>query len=299
MKLKLSLSAGRRSVLAASFVAALCAGAAHAQVVDINGGSSWSGWNAVGNSQTSGIWLQGSTSRTYDMYSTYFVLSAGQSVGGSRIADGSAGNGSDYTGDTAASLFTNSWQAGDRIVGMGINYTGSTRGDTWFFHTDTNGDNLFAASSFGANDGVHSHNTGDTSGYVTNLYSGNVFRGQVAQYSIWNGFSPDGSPASGNYIFPYGQVPSLAMPTRSFSVLDSGSTTLSKSMQYFLNIDAVLRSNGGATYGDGDFGLTTRFGFWEGQSGAGNFTQQIFSIPAPGALARLGVAGLVGARRRR
>jgi hypothetical protein len=69
-------------------------------------------------------------------------------------------------------------------------------------------------------------------------------------------------------------------------------------MQYFLNIDAVLRSNGGLTYGDGDFGPTTRFGFWEGQSGT-NFTHQIFSIPAPGAVALLGVAGLFGARRRR
>jgi hypothetical protein len=74
---------------------------------------------------------------------------------------------------------------------------------------------------------------------------------------------------------------------------------LTKSVQYFVNIDAILRSNGGATFGDGDFGPNTRFGFWEGNSGTGNFSQQIFAIPAPGALALLGLAGLAGARRRR
>jgi hypothetical protein len=273
--------------------------ALHAQVVDINGGNSWSGWNAMGNSQTSGTWVRGSTSRTYDVYSTYFVLSASQTVGASRITDGSAGNGTSYVGDAASSLFSDSWQAGDRIVGMGIQYTGTTRGNTWFFHTDRNGDNISAASTFGALDGVSTHDAGDTAGYISNLYAGNVFRGQVSQYSIWTGYSPDGSPQNGNYIFPYGGLPSLAMPTRSFSVLDAGSANLSKSMQYFINIDAILRSNGGATYGDGDFGLSTRFGFWEGGSGAGNFSQQIFSVPAPGAIALLGLAGLAGTRRRR
>jgi hypothetical protein len=275
---------------------ALAAGtAASAQVVDINGGNSWAGWNSVGNSQTSGMWVTGSTNRTYDIYSSYFVLSASQSVGGTRLADGAAGNGTGYTGDTAASLFSGSWQAGDRIVGMGIQYTGSTRGSQFFFHRDAGGNNIQAASSFGAGDGVLSFDSGDTSSFISANF--NPYRGQVRQYSIWNGFSPDGSPGNGNYITPYGVVPSLTMPTRSFTVLDSGSISNSKSIQFFMNIDAILRANGGATYGDGDFGLATRFGFMEQQGG--EVTQQIFAIPAPGAFALLGVAGLVGKRRRR
>jgi hypothetical protein len=44
------------------------------------------------------------------------VLSSSQSVGGTRLSDGAAGNGSSYTGDTASSLFSGSWQAGDRII---------------------------------------------------------------------------------------------------------------------------------------------------------------------------------------
>ena len=284
----------RSLVLVASLA---LAGTASAQTVDINGGNSWSGWNSVGNSQTSGTWVKGSTNRTYDIYSTYFVLSAGQTVGGTRIANGAAGNGVGYTGETEASLFAGAWQAGDRILGMGIQYTGTTRGSTFFFHRDAGGNNIAAASSFGASDGVFSHDVSDSSSYLTTT-AGNP-RGQVRQYSVWNGFSQNGSPEEGNFNAPYGNMPTAAFPTRSFAVLDNGSMDLTKSVQYFVNIDAILRSNGGATFGDGDFGPNTRFGFWEGISGTGNFSQQIFAIPAPGALALLGLAGLAGARRRR
>ncbi len=287
--------------LGAACVAVLAATSsiAFAQSVDINGGNSWAGWNSVGNSQTSGTWVKGSTSRTYDIYSTYFVLSAGQTVGGTRIANGAAGDGVGYTGETAGSLFSGAWQAGDRIVGMGVQYTGTTRGSTFFFHRDAGGNNIAAASSFGANDGVFSHDVGDSSSFMTTV-AGNP-RGQVRQYSVWNGFSQNGSPEEGNFNVPYGNMPTAAFPTRSFAVLDNGSMNRITSAQFFINIDAILRSNGGATYGDGDFGLDTRFGFWEGdQVGpGGGFTQQIFAIPAPGALALLGFAGLAGVRRRR
>ena len=291
----------RATIIRSAALALVASAAAHAQVVDIDGGNSWSGWNSVGNSQTSGTWVKGSTSRTYDIYSTYFVLSAGQTVGGTRIANGAAGDGVGYTGETAGSLFSGAWQAGDRIVGMGVQYTGTTRGSTFFFHRDAGGNNIAAASSFGANDGVFSHDVGDSSSYMTTI-AGNP-RGQVRQYSVWNGFSQNGSPEEGNFIAPYGNMPTPAFPTRSFTVLDSGSMAQFKSAQFFLNIDAILRSNGGAAFGDADFGLSTRFGFWEGDQTTGwngtQFSQQIFAIPAPGALALLGLAGLAGARRRR
>jgi hypothetical protein len=271
---------------------------ASAQIIDINGGNSWAGWSSVGNSQTTGTWVQGSTTRTYDIYSTSFELSAGQSVGGSRIANGAAGDGVGYTGDLADSLFSGVWQAGDRIVGMGIQYTGSTRGSQFFFHTDTGGNNIQAASSFGASDGVLSFDSGDTSSFISANF--NPYRGQVRQYSVWNGFSPNGSPENGNYITPYGVVPSLAMPTRSFTVLDSGSISNSKSIQYFVNYDAILRSNGGLTFGDGDFGTNTRFGFQE--SSQTGFSQQIFpvaAVPEPASMIVLGAGALALVRRRK
>ncbi len=264
-----------------SLIAALAlAGTASAQVVDLNGGSSWNGWNSVGNSQTSGLWVFGATNRTYDIYSTSFVLNASQTASG--------------TGNDTASLFSNSWQAGDRIIGMGIQYTGSSRGNEHFFHTDTGAVNIQAASSFGAFDGVYTADAGDTSSHLqTNNPAG---AGKVRQYSVFNGFTSNGGS---NFDVPYG-AGWAPTPVRSFTVADAGAGFYSTRVQFLMNIDAILRSNGGATFGEGGFGSTLRVGFWEQDLSAG-FSQQVFevAVPAPGALALLGVAGLVGKRRRR
>lgn len=41
--------------------------------VDINGGSSWNGWTSRGMSTDQGIWASGSTTYTYEIYTTLFV----------------------------------------------------------------------------------------------------------------------------------------------------------------------------------------------------------------------------------
>jgi hypothetical protein len=269
---------------------------ASAQIIDINGGNSWAGWNSVGNSQTSGIWVLGNTNRTFDIYSSSFVLGSSQSVGGTRLPDGITGNGTSYSGDTSASLFSDSWQAGDRIMGIGIRYTGNTRGNTFFFHTDKGGNNILPASSFGAGDGTLSFDAGDTSSYVLTNYTDSS-RARVRQYSIFNGFSSNGGT---NFTSPYGQSPTGLMPVRSFAVLDSGSTSV-KSIQFLINADAVLRSNGGLNFGEGDLtASTTRFGFYEGDSNGQ--TEQIFpvaAVPEPASMIVLGAGALALVRRRK
>ncbi|MCX5691604.1 MAG: hypothetical protein NTV94_17735, partial [Planctomycetota bacterium] len=124
--------------------------------------------------------------------------------------------------------------------------------------------------------------------------SGNNSGGRVRQYSIFNGYSSSGG---NNFFSPYGQSPTESMPVRSFAVLDSGSSAV-KSIQFFINADAVLRQNGGAGFGEGDLlDPSTRLGFFEG--GSTGFSEQIFSIPGPGSLAAAALAGLVATRRRR
>jgi len=292
------------SSAAMAAVIGLSASIASAVTIDINGGTSWSGWDAVGNAQTSGVWVVGNTNRTFDIYRSSFVLSSSQSVGGTRLSDGNAGNGSSYTGDTASSLFSGSWQAGDRIIGIGIGYTGTSRGNTFFFHTDGGSRNITPASSVGAGDGVLTFDVGDTSSYILTNYT-NGTRGRVRQYSIFNGFSANGG---GNFIAPYGQSPTESMPVRSFAVIDSGSISSVLSIQFFINADAVLRQNGGLGYGESDLlAAGTRFGFYE--AGPGGYSEQIFSmgtdttvVPVPAALPLMVVGlGLLGftARRRR
>lgn len=50
--------------------------------VDINGGSSWGGWNHRGNSRDVGIWGARSTTRSYEIYTTVFTFGDDAITGG-------------------------------------------------------------------------------------------------------------------------------------------------------------------------------------------------------------------------
>jgi hypothetical protein len=268
--------------LAAASALVACV-SAHGDIVDINGGTSWGGWTSMGNSRTAGMWVKGSTTRDYNLYSTLFTLEASQTVGGSRLGDGTAGNGSAYTGDSQTSLFSGSWKAGDRILGVGLKYAGNAQLSTIWVHVDWAGDSIMAASSVGAGDGVYSANAGDLSVYSLGGSGGERFRSK--QYSIFT--AP--SDGSNNFIAPYGTTATTASPARSFAVLGSGSTATAVSAQYFINLNAIARSNDGATFGEGLLGPSTKVGFMEADSNW-NLTQQVFSIPTSGALTLLGLS---------
>ena len=282
-----------RSVAALSALAS-CA-IAHAGIVDINGGTSWNGWTSVGNSRTAGMWVKGSTTRDYNIYSALFTLEAGQTVGGSRVNDGLGGTGPAYTGDTQASLFNGSWRAGDRIIGVGLQYSGAASLATIWVHVDWAGDSIQAASSVGASDGAYGANAGDLS--VFSLGGSGNERFRAKQYSVFTGPSDGGS----NFITPFGMNATTASPVRSFAVLASGSPATATSAQYFINLDAIARSNGGAGNGEGLLGPSTKVGFMEADS-SWNLSQQAFTVPTPGAIALIGaslvpIAGLRSRRR--
>ena len=247
-------------------VFALPAGAA---AIDINGGASWAGWTAAGTAQNASSYVQGSATRNYQMYRADFTLDATQTLGGSA-----------NVGDNAASLFSGSWQAGDQILGLGLSYGGGQSGISFFFHLDMAGDSIQSASELGGAVGNYSANAGDTSAYFTGGASGsNKFRNQT--YAVFNAYTPDGS---NNFTVPYGAGGNLNAPGRGFAILAPSSTSTVSSAQFFFNLSAMARGNGGAGFGEGTYGTTSRVGFYEHDGGAGSarlFSQQVFANSAP------------------
>ncbi len=226
--------------------------------VALNGGSSWEGWTFIADSQTTGFWIIGDTGRTYNFYRTRFILDATQTVTAASLPDGTPGDGTSIVGDSQ-NLFTNSWQVGDRVVGIGLSYTGTTTANRVFFQVDYDGNTLLPATSVGAIDGQANFDAGDSASYFTSAV-GERFR--EYHYAVFNGFTDGGD----NFTFIYGAPPpaSPSGPSRSLAILANGSMTEATSAQFLLNLDALNRIGGGTGSGEGTCNANTRLAFNEG-----------------------------------
>lgn len=242
------------------------------RTIALDGGASWTGWDFVASSLTAGYWVEGTTDRTFSIYYARFLLDEAQQVTASTLAAGAPGNGVDITGDTQ--LFVGDWQAGDRIVGIGLDYTGATAMTRVFVHLDFDGAHIIPASSVGAADGTISWDVGDTSSFFTSDGNG---RFRLYQHAVFNGPSSDGG--SNFDVVWGGPPPGTPGPGRSFVVLAPGSTTHAVSGQFLLDLDALVRL--GVT-GQGACGADTRIGFQEADlsGSAPSYTQQVFRYGA-------------------
>ena len=294
--------------------------AARAEPVTLDGGRNWGGWDFVANGQTSGVWVTaGNLTRSYNIFSTAFSLDATQTVTGTPLpsgpgrdpgvkADGTTyvGDGTSYTGNTSASLFTGAWQAGDRILGIGIQYTGGNVGNWLYFYRDKGGNNIKPASSFGATDGVFSQDRGDSATQVMAMwgYENSPARALAQLEGVWFQYGGQDSLVPGvgpftNAIQPY-QTSDHTMdmntsPIRIYNILKAGTNNQFTSFQFLINIDATLRSNGGQNYDQGPFTSADKYGFFEADLSTGNYytlnSTQIFGVgldvPEPASLALL------------
>ena len=94
------------------------AGSASASTVDTNGGASWGGWNAYGNSDAAGVQGTGTNGVVYKIYQTVFRYD------GQTMSLGSGYTGSSFTsaGPNASQMF----QRNNLIYGLGIERVSGT-----------------------------------------------------------------------------------------------------------------------------------------------------------------------------
>lgn len=258
--------------------------------------SSGSTWNLVGSSLQSSnvIWAAGSTTRDISYYTTAFTYSGGDS------STASMGNASGSIGGAG-------WAAGDRVVAVGWKVNnGASAG--WL-----NGSTFMKFNPGGAGTYSAANAVGGTGGSTS---FGNSVAGDFQLYGDinWNNESRvtqyrNRTASGSDYPLQVGGSVSgalLADPFRSYSVLAAGTTAAGSaqiaSQIYLINVDFLARA--GSTYGFAPNMIGDVIGKLHIQVGGftGSQTDVVLTnvaVPAPGALALLGVAGLAGSRRRR
>jgi MYXO-CTERM domain-containing protein len=273
----------RTSSMIASMAAMVVAGSAMAATVDTNGGASWSGWTATGVSNELGTWGSGATGgAVYRIYQTVFTFN------NNAMSLGSGYSGQGFAGGYG---FTN----GNTIYGLGIErVSGSGNLGTLTIGFDLGNDSYQAASSVGGTDGRVS--TSSWSQYQDfNVQFG---ASGASQYGVQTG---NGSSYGGVSTFVNSGNGSNPGGANGFAFKGAGNG-LNYQMFFditYMNANYTLAGVGSApTIGNiGDFfRLSIDVGM--GSSSAARTAVGSLQVPAPGAIALLGVAGLTGRRRR-
>ena len=260
------------------------AGVAQASV-DTNGGASWSGWTASGVSNDLGIWGSGATGgAVYRIYQTVFTFS------GNTMSLGSGYAGNDFNAGAGSA---GSFATGNVIYGLGMErVSGSGNMGTITVGFDLGNDSYLAASSVGGSDGRVSTSAWsqfrDFNTQFSQLGGANQYgvqQGNGTSYSGTSNFANSGN--SGGLTF-------------AFRGAGNG-----LNYQMFFDVTAMnaLYSGSGVNgipVGIGTIGDSFRLSLDVGMgSGAARTAINSLQVPAPGAIALLGLAGLAGTRRRR
>lgn len=249
--------------------------------VATNGGASWNGWTAGGLSNQLGTWGSGATGgAVYRIYQTVFTFD------NNTMTLGSGYTGNDFTaGAGSAGSFAN----GNLIYGLGIErVSGSGNMGTI---TIGFGQSYQAASSVGGSDGRVS--TSSWSQYRDlNAQFGSA---GASQYSVQQGNNP--GPGGSSSFANSGNSGGLT-----FAFRGAGNGL---NYQMFFDItamNALYTASGvnGIPVGMRSLGeyfkLSIDVGM--GSSGAARTAVNSLQVPAPGAAALIGLAGLIARRRK-
>ena len=308
--------------ISGAVAAVAVAGSASAAVgvPDINGGASWNGWTQAGQSDQVGTWgaTGGGNGTVYRIYQTVFRINPYQNSvslgagyqGGTNPANSTGwpfGFGSTvrpYTPSNPASgpgFF--GWD--NLIYGVGIERVSGTgtMNSTQTFGLDIGNDSYAAASSVGGTDGRVSTSGWSQTGDINVQFAGTTYGGMQVGLQLGNGTSYAGT----SNFQQYQNSGDVDFALRAFG---NGVNA-----QYFFDITAMnfyYSQTGAAAISPSAWGSTRmgligdniRLSIDLGGMGSRTFLQSMTLsapnlVPAPGAIALLGAAGLVGSRRRR
>jgi hypothetical protein len=235
----------RNFVLAGATAALVLSAAASSQAaVEINGGSSWGGWDPRGNSLNVGIWGAASVTRSYDLYTTVFTFNNdtfNSGTGGVQVRPAFSAAGQPPSGFGSGDFSKGAFANGNRVLGIGLDLNGdaSTLGST-FVTFGLKGDDFQAASALGAGDGRVSGSTwghaGDFAVWMDGAGNG---PSNLAVYKS-DGTAQGGTGAYSNLVGGFGSGVSYDFAFRMFR-----NGTTGGSIQMFFDLTAMQDLYGG------------------------------------------------------
>jgi MYXO-CTERM domain-containing protein len=283
--------------------AAALAGSAFATTVDTNGGASWGGWTSYGQSSAAGIYGTGTNGTVYEIYQTVFrydsqVMSLDTGYGGASFTSAGpnasqmfardnliygigvktiSGSGTIGTATLAWDLSNAAYQAANAVGGAKVSSS------SYSHFRDFNTQSLGGGKS-GTQIGVQLGNGSSYGGTSNFVYSGTNGTGGQQGYA----YRAAGNGVNMQMFYDITAMNSLYTQAGAFSGWTSGIGTIPNGVsipnQFRLSLDL------------GTLGSTSARTFIQSSD---IWAPNLPPVPAPGAAALIGLAGLVASRRRR
>jgi hypothetical protein len=252
---------GRRAAVVTALVALLACGMAPAmaEVISINGGTSWTGWTLKGISDKGstegtllepGIYATGNAAARYRVYSTSFAFDSAVNyktgiTTGSAAGSGTSGFGSSGTG--AFKAFAN----GNKVMGIGVEVLAGTVPGLVTARIDLAGDSYVAATTTTSGNGKASFSQNSHQGDWTVQFNTGSWLNTSVNSQAGNPGGPVVVPNSTRTLEGTPYVNYTNLPFRAFA---AGTSAPFTSYQMFFDLDAAYQlfgpNNGyGATIG--------------------------------------------------
>jgi hypothetical protein len=251
----------RRAAVAAALVAVLACTTppAMAEVISINGGTSWTGWTLRGISDKGstegtvlvpGIYGSGSASAVYRVYSSSFLFDSAENFKTGTTTGTAAGAGSTGFGSSGTGAFK-AFADGNRVLGIGVEVLAGTIPATNTIRLNNSGNAYVAATTTTAGNGKASFSSNSQQGdwtvqFTTSTWIANSINSQAGNPGGPVVTTNDTRTIPSNSLSPYTNLP--------FRAFGAGTGPTFTSYQMFFDLDAAYQlfgpNNGfGATIG--------------------------------------------------